>query len=266
MRRGRVDGGLNTRCRGDRRCRCLGTRLHTSKHQLKKKKQAAKRKSVASEYVELEGDVGAQVAGDGETTKKSTAAPLNQDDGALEVDSPPGEITTAGAAARDVGGDRGSEVLVDEEMSDASRPVEATFASSDAGVGAITDVDTVQRAAASMAAVIPPIPPEIAAPNGKSAASGTKQHKKSVSFVMSGGDAASVLCDISDGRIGGKMLPPLPPLRQDTNSANRVGQEERGDGTGANGAFLRRNFKFGENSDQVRSCVGVAKFEDPLRM
>lgn len=229
-------------------CLCFPLASHCSNRQLKKKKQAAKRKSVAAEDVEPDGVAKAQAStsGAGHATK---APPIGQDDGALGAGFTGKDADTGGGA------DVSRGLVIDEEMPDASRPAALPVAvtGSETLVEAVTDTETLGGLSESAAGDTPPTPPEAAASNGKVTSVGSKQHKKSVSFVMAGGDVNALLGikAVSASAIEGRVLPPVPPSPPGVSGAETGG---KGDEMGSNDCFLHRNFRIGDNSEQVRPC------------
>lgn len=97
-------------------------------------------------------------------------------------------------------------------------------------------------------------PLEVPRANGKHT-SGTAKHRKTVSFVMNGGDAEAMLAHNPDAKSQSKMTPPLPP----SPSLGGIDVQEHGtcDGkkSGANEAFLLRNFWHGGETPQVGKII-----------
>lgn len=216
-----------------------------SEIQLKKKKQAAKRKGIPTE----EAGVGADSA-----ALPAPAPPAPEPDGgARDVGSSAGDAEKTDVESRTI--DVPHTPAVDVEMSDATEDVkvkmEVAVGGSDMLMGAVTNiVEKDDAMVVSVAGSDLPVPP--AAPtNGNLSSVVRCQHKKSVSFVMAQADAKA-LGDTSknDGGVASDSVPPLPPF---PIQIGRSGGIDEGQGVaGANEAFLRRNFSFGVDSAQVR--------------
>lgn len=208
--------------------------LHSVTWQLKKKKQAAKRKSIAAEGAEPE------------TSAKATNVSVTS-----SAPNTPASKDVAGGNGTIKNGIDGKEgaVLVDEDMPDVPDTADTRQPLKDADACGQAAKCTVKgdgngstdNGSASLG-------PSGGVPhaNGKHAAS---KHKKSVSFVMNEADVDSVLSNKFDSKRDGQVIPPLPPPTSaagtDVNVA--VGEEDcfKDEKLGANEAFLRRNFDLG---------------------
>lgn len=216
------------------------------KQQLKKKKQAAKRKGISTE--EVEGDSGAQP-----TPAQPEPEPAGSTIG----------TGLAGGDAEKTGAEGGVEgrtedvpsvPSVDMEMPDVSEGVEMEVAVGDVDmmvdpVTSITKID--DEMVVSVGGDDLPVPP--AAPtNGNLSSVVGPRHNKSVSFVMAGADIKTLVGGASgSGRgPGGNVVPPLPPGTLRAAASRDVDKDSAA--AGANEAFLRRNFNLGGNSEQVQ--------------
>ncbi|CAM9466325.1 unnamed protein product [Scytosiphon promiscuus] len=222
------------------------------KKKLKKKKQAAKRKGIPT------GEAGV----DADPAVLPTPAPPapGPDLGAMDG-SPRGHVETANVESRTI--DVPHTPAVDVEMSDATEDVkvkvEVATAGADMPTGPVTNiVDKDDAMVVSLAGSDLPVPP--AAPtNGNLSSVVRCQHKKSVSFVMAQADAEA-LADAPEnhGGAGAELVHALPPV---PSKFVRNGDSDEGkDVAGANEAFLRRNFGFGDDSTQT--LVGSAAGRD----
>lgn len=217
--------------------------------QLKKKKQAAKRKGIPTE----ETGVGADPA-----ALPAPAPPVpEQDRGATNVSSSGGDAATTNVESRTI--DVPHTPAVDVEMSDATEDVnvkvEVAVSGADVLMDPVTNIVGKDDAmVVSVAGSDLPVPP--AAPtNGNLSSVVRCQHKKSVSFVMAEADAeALAAASKNDVGAGTESVPPLPPVSVQTIHSGGI---DEGKGiAGANEAFLRRNFGFGVDPAQVRERIG----------
>lgn len=202
--------------------------------QLKKKKQAAKKKSIAAEGAEPE------------TSAKATNAPATS-----SAPNTPASKDVAGGNGTIKNGTDGKDgaVSVDEDMpdvpdaADTRQPLTGADACIQAAKCAVTGDGNGSTGNGSAL-----LGPSGGVPhaNGKHTAS---KHKKSVSFVMSEADVDSVLSNKFDSKSDGEAIPPLPPptsaARTDVDVAVGDGDCSKGEKLGANEAFLRRNFEVG---------------------
>lgn len=221
-------------------------RIVRVKKQLKKKKQAAKRKGIVTEEVEGYAGSGAQL---------SPAQPAPE---------PESRNGLAGSDAEKAGEEGHLEGCtedvprvpsVDVEMPDASEGIEMEAAVGDADmvvdpVTSITEID--DEMVVSVGEDDLPVPP--AAPtNGNLSSVVGPRHKKSVSFVMAEADIETLVGGVcgDDRGAGAKVVPPLPPGTLHPAVSRAIDKDNTA--TGANEAFLRRNFKLGGNSEQVQT-------------
>lgn len=216
-----------------------------SKQQLKKKKQAAKRKGVATE----EGAVGTDPA-----ARPALSQPAPEPANGTAIGSTGGDTEKVEAKGEEGGQDRAEDVPrvppVDVEMPDASDVVQVEVAVGDADMVVDPVASIIEKAADGL-----PAPP--AAPTNGNLSSVVRSHHKSVSFVMTEAeveDLGSGSVTESDGGARAKTLPPLPPSNPNTVCSGDVGQGDAA--AGANEAFLRRNFSLGGVSEQVRGGLG----------
>lgn len=202
---------------------------------MKKKKQAAKRKSIAAEDTEMNAE--------------NKAVSVRREDGLLGA-----RTAQDKTGPKRVVGDRNSAVAADEEIKDASSIVaaEGSLTGADTGVDTGVSPGTVRERPSSVPRNSLPIPPAAPSSNGERT-SLRSSHKKTVSFVMDGGDMEALLGDKSDSDV---LLPHVLPVPQCASSANRTGGGGNDDAAGATEAFLRRNFMFGEDSQQVMDNFG----------
>lgn len=213
---------------------------HLPGKQLKKKKQAAKRKSVAAEDVDTKGVANAQGPSTSEAAAATTATPKGQNDGFTRKDA------DEGSGGGNGGADAGGASVVDEEMPDVSTSAALEGVTSSENVKIVTDTKTSGELSGSVVGSTPPMPPEVAADNGTAPSACLKQHKKSVSFVARE-DMDALLND--KNHVDGNVLPPVPPLLEGASGDEIPRKEEE---LGTNLYFLHRNFRIGENANQVR--------------
>lgn len=213
-----------------------------SKQQLKKKKQAAKRKGIATE----EAAVGAHPA-----VRPALSQPAPEPANGTAIGSTGGDTEKVGPKGEEGGQDRAEDVPrvppADVEMPDASEVVQVEVTVGDADMAVDPVASIIEKD--DMEGDGLPVPP--AAPTNGNLSSVVRSHHKSVSFVMTEaevGDLGSV--SESDGGARAKTLPPLPPSTPNTVGSGDVGPA--GAAARANEAFLRRNFNLGGVSEQVR--------------
>lgn len=209
---------------------------HLCAKQLKKKKQAAKRKSVAAEDVDTKGVANVQGPSTSEAAATTTATPAEQNDGSTRKSADKRGVGEKGGA------DAGGGLAVDEEMPDVSTRAALKGVTSSENVKMVKDTES----SGSVVGNTPPMPPEVAADNGTASSACSKQHKKSVSFVARE-DMDALLDDNTD--VDGNVLPPVPPLLEGASGDETPRKEDK---IGTNLSFLHRNFRIGENVNQVR--------------
>lgn len=151
---------------------------------------------------------------------------------------------------------------VDVEMPDASEVVEVEV---EVGVGGgdmvVDPISSIEKDDAMVTSVAGdglPVPP--AAPtNGNLSSVVGSHHKKSVSFVMTGTDAEALVGGGSGNDDGSraKAVPPLPPATLHTVGGAEV--DKLSATASANVAFLRRNFSFGGDPEQVHTLLGTCR-------
>lgn len=200
--------------------------------QLKKKKQAAKRKSIAAEDAESEGLGGVPTPSVAPLTKglESAGSQSTHGNGKAVTCATRREMATV------ENGTDGTCRAVDEDMLDASATSGKKPTSSDPKVPDWGDVR----------------PP--AAPHGSPHANGKHsvisfKHKKSVSFIMDGGDVDIAQAQRPDTNVEAKMAtqPPYPSVQE------TVAQEgcAKDGAIGANESFSLRNFTFASEPGKV---------------
>lgn len=234
--------------------------LCVSKQQLKKKKQAAKRKGISTDEAEGNAGPGAQpvpAQPAPEPEGGATGIGLAGGDAEKAAMVQGGNVEKAGAEG-DVEGhteDVPCVPSVDVEMPDASEGVELEVALGDADmvvdpVTSITEIDDAM--VVSVAGDDLPVPPT-APTNGNLSSVVGPHHKKSVSFVMAEADIETLVGCVSssDGGAGAKVVPPLPPVVLHAAGSRDVGNDSAA--AGANEAFLRRNFNLGGDPEQVQT-------------
>eukprot|EP00752_Nemacystus_decipiens_P009400 g8403.t1 len=208
------------------------------KKKLKKKKQAAKRKGISTEEAEGPADPSSRPAPGGEG----------------------GAIATDDADSKEVkeNVEGGTEDIphvpaVDVEMPDASEVVEVEVEVGVGGEDMVVDpISSIEKDDAMVTSVAGdglPVPP--AAPtNGNLSCVVGSHHKKSVSFVMAGTDAETLLGGGSgnDDDSRAKPVPPMPPSTLHTVGGAEVGKPSAA--ARANEVFLHRNFSLGAAPEQ----------------
>lgn len=217
-----------------------------STQQLKKKKQAAKRKGISTEEPE------------GGTDPSARPAPEQEGDAIGKDDA---EVKEVKANVKGVTESIPHVPSVDVEMLDASEVVEVEVevgvGGGDMAVDPISSIEKDDGMVTSVAGDDLPVPP--AAPtNGNLSSVVGPHHKKSVSFVLTGTDTEALVGGRSgndDGNPGAKAVPPLPP----TTLHNVCGAEvdKLSATASANEAFLHRNFSCGSNPEQVHTWLGA---------
>lgn len=218
--------------------------LCCSKQQLKKKKQAAKRKGIATEEAAL----GANPA-----VRPALSQPAPEPANGTAIGSTGGDTEKVEAKGEEGGQDRAEDVPrvppADVEMPDATDVVQVEVAVGDADMVVDPVASIIEKDDAMVAGDDLPVPP--AAPTNGNLSSVVRSHHKSVSFVMTEAEVEDlVVVSGGDGGARAKTLPPLPPATPNTVGSGDVGQGDAA--ASANEAFLRRNFSLGGVPEQVR--------------
>lgn len=204
--------------------------------QLKKKKQAAKRKGIAAEEAEAETEPVAQPVTAQAVPKRDTGATEGD---AVKKGVKAGAQDSLPVASVEV------EVLEASELAETEVPDVA-----DGTLDPVTSCTELDDAiGVPMGEDGLPVPP--AAPtNGNLRPVVGSRHKKSVSFGVGEADMDSILDGLSpaDRGVGAKVVPPLPPVALGTGGG--VGGD-KSHMVHTNEAFLRRNFSLSGDPEQV---------------